>query len=499
MNTSALSAALHQAALTERETDPVYSPLRALGRKQLTPFDLVGQSMSTMAPATCMVFIALWMSSPAGGVGGLFAIIGATLVMTLVALCIRQFTVRLAASGSLYSFVAHGLGKRATLTAGAALLVGYVGVSVSVLSNAGANLVKLGGEAGIDFGSGAALGGCVLVALAVALVAIRGVRFAARTILVIEVCTLVFITVVLLQSPVPVDVAVTPSTAPVGFVLFLAMQTVLSLAGFESAAFFGPEARRPLRTVTSTILVTPLLVGSLYVFAGWAGMSGHAGVLINAYFGGTESGASMLLVLAVNVGVCSSWIASTLGFAQAGSRLLFSMSIERVIPGVFERVHPRFRTPYFAVVLFVAASLVGSIWHDPDHAPDNYDVVVEIALILGYTLVALAALRFLERIGEHTILTRVCGLSAAGAGSGLLTFAVVDSARSGAWVYLAWCLALGGSGTLWFAVLRRYRPRSIDAIGVFDSVETEDLLPGAASLSIDDDGKPVMTPTAYGR
>lgn len=368
MNTSALSAALREAALTERPTDVVRSPLSALGRRQLTPFDLVGQSMSTMAPATCMVFIALWMSSAHNGVGGMAAIVGATLVMALVSLCIRQFTCRLAASGSLYSFVAHGLGKRATLTAGAALLVGYVGVSISVLSNAGANLVKLGDEVGLSLPSWSSTGACVVVAAAVGLVAIRGVRFAARTILVIEVCTLVLISVLMLQAPVETAVGTSSSSAPIGFVLFLAMQTILSLAGFESAAFFGPEARKPLRTVTSTVLVTPMLVGALYVFAGWAGMTGHAGVLLGAYFGGTESGASAALVLAVNVGVCSSWIASTLGFAQAGSRLLFSMSLERVIPGMFERVHARFRTPYAAVALFVVASLIGSVWHDPDHS-----------------------------------------------------------------------------------------------------------------------------------
>ncbi|WP_442971990.1 hypothetical protein [Rhodococcus sp. P1Y] len=45
MNTNALSAALQQAALTERPADPVRSPLSALGRRQLAPFDLIGQSM----------------------------------------------------------------------------------------------------------------------------------------------------------------------------------------------------------------------------------------------------------------------------------------------------------------------------------------------------------------------------------------------------------------------------------------------------------------------
>ncbi|MDP9636248.1 amino acid transporter [Rhodococcus sp. 06-221-2] len=499
MNTSALRAALEQAALTERPINPVYSPLSALGRKQLTPFDLLGQSMSTMAPATCMVFIALWMSTFEVGSAGLVAIVGATFVMTLVAFCIRQFTLRLAASGSLYSFVAHGLGKRATLTAAAVLLVGYVGVSISVLSNAGANLVKVADVSGLHLGGGSVMIASAVVAVVVVSIAVRGVRFASRTILVIEICTLVLITALLMRAPVELDMTSTSTDAPIGFVLFLAMQTVLSLAGFESAAFFGPEARTPLRSVSRTLLVSPLLVGALYVFAGWAGMTGHAGTLLNAYFGGVDSGASLLLVMAVNIGVCSSWIASTLGFAQAGSRLLFSMSIEKIVPSFLDRVHPRFRTPWAAVTLFVGVSLFGSLWHNPDHAPDNYDVVIEIALVLGYTMVSIAALRFLGRISEHTVWTRLCGLCAAAAGSGLLIFAVVDTARSGAWAYIAWFVALGASGAIWHLCLRRFRPESIEAIGVFDSVETADLLPGSAELEMSAAGKPVLTPPRHGR
>ncbi|MCZ4278902.1 hypothetical protein O4H54_23760 [Rhodococcus yunnanensis] len=71
MNTSALRAALARAAVTDRNVDPVRSPLGVLGRRQLTQFDLLGQSLSTMAPATCMVFIALWMSTFHGNAGGL--------------------------------------------------------------------------------------------------------------------------------------------------------------------------------------------------------------------------------------------------------------------------------------------------------------------------------------------------------------------------------------------------------------------------------------------
>ncbi|MGB6182572.1 MAG: APC family permease [Rhodococcus sp. (in: high G+C Gram-positive bacteria)] len=493
MNTSSLRAALADAAIAERPTTPVYSPLRALGRRRLTPFDLLAQSLSTMAPATCMVFIAQWMATSGTGFVGVLAIVAATVVMTLVAVCIRQFTVRLAASGSLYSFVAHGLGRRATLTTAAALLVGYLGVSISVLSNAGENLVRIADLGGADVGSGAGTLACVAIAVVVALIAIRGVRFATRTILVIEICTLTLIVGLLLFSPTSSVSSDATLSIPIGFTLFIVMQTVLSLAGFESAAFFGPEARTPLRTVSRTVLISPILAGSLYMLAGWAGMTGHANTVLSAYFDGADSGQSMMLVVAVNVGVCSSWIASTLGFAQAGSRLLFSMSIERIIPGALRHVHQRFRTPYVAVALFVVASVTGAVVHDPDRDGRSYDVVVEIALILAYTMVSVAALRFLDRIGEHTIWTRVSGILVAGTGTVLLIIVVVDTASADSWRYLLWFAVIGCSGSVWYAALARWRPASLRSIGVFDSVETADLLPGSADLVTDIDGRPILS------
>ena len=111
----------------------------------------------------------------------------------------------------------------------------------------------------------------------------------------------------------------------------LALMVVFGMAGFESAAFFGAEARRPLITVTRAVLVTPILCGTVFVFAGWAALTGHADVVVAAYFEGTASGASTAMVVAVKVGVTFSWFASALGCAQAGSRLLLAMGIEGTV------------------------------------------------------------------------------------------------------------------------------------------------------------------------
>nr|WP_206037874.1 APC family permease [Rhodococcus sp. HNM0569] len=473
---------------------PVRSPLHALGRRQLSPIDLLGQSLSTIAPATGMVFIALWMSTYRPGIVGVAAIAGTTAVVVMVAVCIAQFTRRLAAAGSLYSFVGQGLGVRATLAVGAALVLGYLGISISVLAQAAHSLLTLGALVTGDGrpGTAAWLATIVLLAGVVGVVTVRGVRFATRSILVIESCSLALLVTLMIAAPVAAtDAPSTVPDAPVSVLPFLAMLTVLSMAGFESAAFFGPESKRPLVTVTRTVLVSPIVVGALFVFAAWAAMSGRGAFVVDAYFEGTASGASAGVVFAVQFGMTCSWFASTLGCAQAGSRLLYSMGLEGVLPRRLSRVQPRFRTPHVAVVAFVAAGCAGaSCYALAAHAnSDTYDGVVEVGLVAAYTLVAAASLHFLSRIGESTVLTRVVAAFVTAVGTGLLVFIAVDSAVHRAWAVPLSIVAVGASGVVWRRVLQRVRPRSLDSVGVFDSVETTDLLPGSGTIVLDDSGR----------
>lgn len=491
--TAALRAAIARAQEAESPPEQVYSPLRALGRRRLTLIDLIGQSLSTIAPATGMVFIALWMTAYRPGLGGVLVIAATTAAVGLVAVCITQFTRRLAAAGSLYSFVFQGLGARAALATGAALIVGYLGISISVMSQAAGSLLDIADLLGLRIGGTAPwVVTIALLAGVVGAITVRGVRFATRAILVIEALSLVLIVAMMIGTP-----AETPSATeylpptPVSLLPFLAMLTVLSMAGFESAAFFGPEAKRPLVTVTRTVLVSPVLVGVLFVFAAAASLLGHGSVIVGAYFDGTASGASWGVVLAVKAGMTCSWFASTLGCAQAGSRLLYSMGVERVLPPALSRVHRRFRTPHVAVALFTSASLTGAAVYAVRARADSamFDGVVEVGLVTAYTLVAFASLRFLRRIGEHTAVTRAAAVFVTVLGVGLLACLVVDGTVHDVWMVPATLALVGSSGVVWHEVLRRSRPDSLATVGAFDSVETSDILPGAGVLVIDDDGR----------
>ena len=483
----AIMSALEQAiaaSFAAREPDrPALSPLRALGRRQLSGIEVFAQSVATTAPAASMVILPITMLSHETMLGGLLTVFAATIVVSLIAFCVSQFTRRFSSSGGLYSFVMKGSGSRGALTVGAAMVCKYCASGALTLYFGGQAVRTVLGEIGIPTGGVAgALAIHVVLALGILGCLVRGVRFAATAILVIELCSLMFITALLLL-PADKPVVVEPSGAPNGLLL-VALGAMFALAGFESATFFGPEAKRPLVTVTRTVLLTPIICGALFTFSAWAVWSGRGGVLLGAYQHGTSTGIDAWLVIALNLGLSCSWLASAMASSNAASRLVYTMGIENVVPHRFARVHRTFRTPHVAlcvvlgglgVVSSAFVALNGSV------VLEDARLLARAALIVGYAVVAIAAVVFLRRIGELTATVVLAGVLACTAGCAVLVnlLVTVGVEQNVTMVVMLGALAL--SGFCWRAYLYRRSPRALAAVGVFDSAESSDVLPGAAS------------------
>ncbi|MGC0365761.1 amino acid transporter [Rhodococcus sp. 27YEA15] len=493
---SALNEAIALSFTTRVDEPPARSPLRALGRRQLSGVEVLAQSVATTAPAASMVALPVIMLTHGRLLSGMITIMVATVSVTLIAFCVSQFTRRMAASGGLHSFVFRGLGTRAALTTGIAMLVKYVGSAVMTLYHGGQAAVLLLGFAGIGLDSAAAVIAVYAgIALLILGALVRGVRFAALVILAVEVCSLLFIVgLMVFGGSGSQQAQLVPPTSTHGLLL-TALTAVFALAGFESAAYFGPEARRPLVTVTRTVLATPVICGSLFIFAGWAAWTGRSDTLVNAYLHGTATGVSSTVVIILNIGLACSWLASSMASSNAASRLVYSFGVERLLPRRFSSVHRTFRTPYFALVAVVVVILSisgtfavlgqGSIFED-------LKLTVRAAVIVAYVLVAVASVVFLVGIGEHTPLVLVaasCGSGAGAAVLGYLVYVNVVDAHIGAPIAV---LAVLFSGIAWRFCLHRRRPECLAHIGAFDSAETEDVLPGAGVFSSDAAGNIVL-------
>lgn len=501
---SALADAIARSFSAGEPERPAVSPLRALGRRQLSGLEVLAQSVATTAPAASMVVLPITMLETGDPLLGLLTIVGATVVISLIALCVTQFTRRQAAAGGLHSFAFQGLGTRAALTTGVAILVKFLGSATLTLYSGGRAVTVVLAQLGVDAtgtaGRIAVYGGVAAVVLAVL---VRGARVGAVAILAVEMCSLLFIVGL---SVLPSAGTVVLPTEPDGTahgVLYLALAAIFSLAGFESATFFGPEAKRPLVTITRTVLLTPMICGALFVLAAWAAWTGRSATLINTYLYGTDSGAPALLVIVLEVGICCSWLASATASSHAASRLVYSMGVERLLPRWFTTVHPRFRTPYPALVVIVVLVTIGSgafALADGALAPAVVALrhIVRAMVVAAYVLVAVASIRFLMRIREQTPVVLVGGLVASAAGIALLGCLLVATVLDGDLAAPLLIVALLSAGLGWQRYLRRRRPARLGAIGAFDTAESADVLPGAGAFAPDAAGNVVLVRTDPG-
>ncbi|RDI41534.1 APC family permease [Nocardia mexicana] len=484
---NALTDAVARSFAAAEPDRPAVSPLRALGRRRLSGAEVLGQSVATTAPAASMVMLPVTMFGSETLLPGLVTIVVATVVITLIACCVAQFTRRLAAAGGLYTFVFQGLRTRAALICGIGLLVKYLGSAALTMYHGGQAALAVAAQLGITVrGAGsyvvylaiAAIIGCALV---------RGVRFAAVVTLAVEACSLAFIVGLMLLPGSADQVAVAPPGSGGPGVLLVALTAVFSLAGFDSATFFAPETRRPLVTVTRAVLLTPMICGTLFILAAWAAWSGRAGALVNAYLHGTSTGVSPLVVVLLNLGLTASWLGSSMASSNAVSRLVYTMGIEGVLPRVFTRVNRRLRTPSVALAVIVSVVTAGAMAGLAlGGVPAEAKMVVRTALCMTYILVAVASVRFLLRIHEMTRRERDFAVVGAVTLSCTLGLLFVTDALRGSFVAAGAASVIVAAGIVWH---RRTGPRIRSAIGVFDSPESADVLPGAGVFAVNERGR----------
>ena len=379
---------------------------------------MLAQSVAAVAPSAAATTIPLLVASVAGG-STVWAIAAAMALALLVATTINQFTKRMAATGSLYTFVSRGLGPAASIITGVAMLVGYGFIAMFALGGSGYYVAILVGRflPEVDAPVVIGLGVVVAMAAACALVLARGIRVSTRVALLVELVSVVIIVsliAALLWLRVPqIDWSAfrIDGIAPADFAVGAAL-ALTAFVGFESASTLGVEARRPFANVPRAIIWTVIVSGVLYLLASYSQLAGFAvlGREVAASASPVNDLASAFgvgwLGMLLDVSIAASFLACAIASITALARVLFSMGREGLLPGSFGRTHRRFRTPFVAVVvsvpiiaavLIVTILLTGGVWE----AMEVLIVGAAGGYIVAYALACVAAPVFLWRIGEH--------------------------------------------------------------------------------------------------
>jgi amino acid transporter len=461
-----------------------------LAHGSMSQLDVMAQSVAGIAPSAAMAttpaLIALY-----AGHGAWLSYVAATVVVILVGLVATQFGRRFASSGSLYSYVARGLGPTGAFAAGWGLVIGYACIAmIGLLGSAlyfGSFLDRLG------LSATSTLAVCIIMAvtaIGTTAFALVGIRVSTRVGLVLEIISVSAVVAVLIailaKGGASGDTSQFTLTG-VSFdgVTFGIVLGVLGFVGFESAASLGAEARNPHQAIPRAVLGSAVLVGILYVFAAYTMVLGfgdpqalsQSGAPISDLAGKFGLGSVRWIV---DLGITASFFAVTIACINASSRILYTMGEEDILPRVLGRAHPTHKTPHVAIgVVAPVVLVIPLVWVAAGVAPlevfGYLGTIGTFGYMLGYVLMAAALPFFLRRRGEFNPWSAVLAVVVVAALVYVFYKNVVPvppyPLNLMPWIFLGLVVL----GMAWYAVERVRKPQLVEEAGTY---EEEPVAPG---------------------
>jgi APA family basic amino acid/polyamine antiporter len=268
-------------------------------------------------------------------------------------------------------------------------------------------------------GPGDIIAGAILIA-GLALLNIRGSQESARLNLVLAVAdiatqiVLVAIGLFLVFSPSVLVDNVHLGVAPTwsDFALGIAVG-MIAYTGIETISNMAEEAREAPQTIPRSVGITVAAVLGLYLFIPMVALSampvtqnaaGHYSTTLGSEFandpilGIVENlglGAGLTELLRYYVGILAAvilLIATNAGLIGV-SRLTYSMGQHRQLPEKLRQVHPRYRTPYIAIVIFAGIATITLLPGKTDFLATMYS----FGAMLSFTIAHLAVIQLRRR------------------------------------------------------------------------------------------------------
>lgn len=334
-----------------------------------------------------------------GALAALIACFVAGLLYTCVAMIDSEVTSTVAAAGGQYAQAKHIVGPLMAFNVGLFLVFAYTMLEAANAITLGYLVQTVGGMAGFESVHDKPF--IVLTIIALAWLNYRGV-FATLTFnLVITAIAFISILVLFAAVTAPLGIAEMKhdqllTGLPYGWLGVLAalhfgLWYYLGIEGTTQAAeeVRSPARALPLGTMTGIITLLIAAVMTWYICAGLMPWE-YLGQAVTPLFDAARLTDSKFLMVLLFIGTIFSTLASANGCINDASRAWFSMGRDRYLPAWFGAVHPKYRTPYRAIVFLVPVAVVFAYY-----AP--LDQVITFSILsglLGYTFMALNVMMF---------------------------------------------------------------------------------------------------------
>ncbi|HEY1356114.1 MAG TPA: amino acid permease [Solirubrobacterales bacterium] len=339
------------------------------------------------------------------------------LIFAATAATYAEATVMYPEAGGSSSFARHAFNELVSFIAAWGQMLNYT-ITVAISAYFVPHYLAVFWEP-LGHGPGDIIGGAILIA-GLALLNIRGSQESAKLNLILAVAdiatqiVLVGIGLFLVFSPQVLVDNVHLGVAPTwsDFALGIAVG-MIAYTGIETISNMAEEARDAPKTIPRSVGVTVAAVLGLYLFIPMVALSampvtqdaaGHYSTALGSEFandpilGIVENlglGAGLTELLRFYVGILAAvilLIATNAGLIGV-SRLTYSMGQHRQLPEKLRQVHPRYRTPYIAIVIFAGVATITLIPGKTDFLATMYS----FGAMLSFTIAHVAVIQLRRR------------------------------------------------------------------------------------------------------
>jgi amino acid transporter len=392
--------------------------------------ELAAQAIANIAPSAVIAFTAAGIYIGAGN-GTMLSFVLATLVILAVGYCVAVFAKRHASAGSLYTYVAKGLGPFGAYLAGIALLVGCWGIAAGSLGGAVSYMNQFLVLIGIPAeGLGWSMALAVVLGGLATLFTIRGIRLSARVSLVLELVSVTIILILLILALVWAGPAAwDPAQFSLEGVPFQGVAAgmvlgILGFVGFSSADALGREAKNPYTAIPRAIMWSAVTVGILYVFSAYTQIAilgedlATVGSPLEAI--ATKIGMPTWFAPILTFGVGASFFAVVVAPLNVVGRIIYVMGKEGVVAERFGRTHETHLTPHRVLLIAGPAAIVLdlvllAIGVNPMDIVVWVDTYGTYGYMVAYALVAIACVAYTRREKMRNGLVWFCAVVSVGA------------------------------------------------------------------------------------
>jgi glutamate:GABA antiporter len=185
---------------------------------------------------------------------------------------------------------------------------------------------------------------------------------------------------------------------------------VFAFSGCEAGSMMGEEIENSRRTLPRALLLAGIIVGVAY-FAGTAAMLvALPSTAVSGVDGFMQGTAQLCVRLSlpwlspfIAALVTLSAVGGAAAYLSATSRLPFVAGLDRCLPAAFGSIHPRYRTPWVAILVYGLAGIVTAILGQAGTTVRGaYEVLVSLTVVTTFLpfLLLFAALIQLIRRGR---------------------------------------------------------------------------------------------------